>query len=35
MEGQFDPKRVNAIFLPFRSPSSVSLFAMKHFFGGK
>jgi hypothetical protein len=30
MEGQFDPKRVDAIFQPFRSPSLVSLFTMKH-----
>jgi hypothetical protein len=30
-EGQFDPKRVNAIFQPSRSPSSASLFAIKHF----
>jgi hypothetical protein len=31
LEGQFGPKRVNAIFKPFISPSSVSLFTMKHF----
>jgi hypothetical protein len=31
LEGQFDPKRVDAIFQPFRSPSSVSMFTMKHF----
>jgi hypothetical protein len=31
MEGKFDPKWVDAIFLPSRSPSSLSLFTMKHF----
>jgi hypothetical protein len=31
LEGQFDPKRVGAIFQPYRSPSLVSLFSMKHF----
>jgi hypothetical protein len=31
LEGQFDPKRVNAIFQPFKPPSLVSLFNMKHF----
>jgi hypothetical protein len=31
LEGQFDPKRVDAIFYSFRSPSSASLFTMKHF----
>jgi hypothetical protein len=31
LEGQFDPKWVNAIFLPCTSPSLVSLFTMKQF----
>jgi hypothetical protein len=31
LEGQFDPKRVAAIFQPFRSPSLVSSFTTKHF----
>jgi hypothetical protein len=31
LEGQFDQKRVDAIFQTFRSPSLVCLFTMKHF----
>jgi hypothetical protein len=31
LEGQFDPKQVDAIFQPFRSLSFLSLFTMKHF----
>ena len=31
LEGQFDPKWVDAIFQPFRSPPSVSVVTMKHF----
>jgi hypothetical protein len=31
LEGQFDPKQVDAIFYPFRSHSLVSLFTMNHF----
>jgi hypothetical protein len=33
LEGQFDPKWIDAIFLPSKSPSLVSVFAMKHFLG--
>jgi hypothetical protein len=31
MERQFNPKWVEVLFLPFKSPSLVSLFTMKHF----